>query len=408
MEGMTPDPDSITPAEDRERYRPTVLQVLPALVTGGVERGAVDVAAALVAAGWRAIVVSSGGPMAYEVERAGARHVELPVHSKNPLVMRRNVDRLVELIEAEEVDIVHARSRAPAHSALAACRRTRARFVTTFHGTYNLGLPLKRWYNSVMTKGDRVIAISDFIARHIVETYGTDEGRIRMIHRGIDLDLFDPTQVSAERVIQLSRQWRLPDGVPVVMLPGRVTRWKGQTVLIEALANLKHGQVRCLLVGDDQGRDAYRAELEALIRRHDLESVVHIVGSCRDMPAAYMLADVVVSASTDPEAFGRVMVEAQALGRPVIAADHGASRELIRDGETGWLIPPGDAMALAVRLDTVLALDADSRQQLAEMAIANVRAHFSKARMCRATLDVYRELLPESMVAALDAEPVTA
>lgn len=408
MEGMSSDPDTIMSTTEGERYRPTVLQVLPALVTGGVERGTVDIAAALVRAGWRAIVASSGGPMAYELERAGARHVELPMHSKNPLVMRRNVERLVELIEAEDVDIVHARSRAPAHSALAACRRTRARFVTTFHGTYNLGVPFKRWYNSVMTRGDRVIAISDFIARHIIETYGTDTGRLRMIHRGIDLDLFDPAQVSAERVIQISRQWRLPDGVPVVMLPGRVTRWKGQAVLIEALARLGHKQVRCLMVGDDQGRDAYREELEDLIRRHALESVVHIVGPCRDMPAAYMLSDVVVSASTDPEAFGRVMVEAQALGRPVIASDHGASRELIREGETGWLFPPGDAEALAARLAEALAFDAEARQALAEAAIANARHGFAKERMCRATLEVYRELLPESVAETLSVEPVGA
>lgn len=408
MEGMNTDRNSIMPDGDGERYRPAVLQVLPSLVTGGVERGTVDIAAALVAAGWRAIVASSGGPMAHEVERAGARHVELPLHSKNPVVMRRNADRLVELIEAEDIDIVHARSRAPAHSALAACRRTRARFVTTFHGTYNLGVPLKRWYNSVMTRGDRVIAISEFIARHIVETYGTDDGRIRTIHRGIDLDLFDPAQVSAERVIQLSRQWRLPDGVPVVMLPGRITHWKGQRVLIEALARLGHRQVRCLMVGDDQGRDAYRESLEDLIRRHELESVVHIVGACRDMPAAYMLSDVVVSASTDPEGFGRVMVEAQAMGRPVIASDHGASRELIRPGETGWLFAPGDADALAARLAAALAVDSGTRQALAEAAIANACGGFAKQRMCRATLDVYRELLPESVAEALGREPVDA
>ena len=405
MEGLNTDPDSITAGAEDERYRPTVLQVVPSLVTGGVERGTVDVAAALVRCGWRAIVASSGGPMTHELERTGAKHVELPVQSKNPLVMRRNVDRLVALIESENVDIVHARSRAPAHSALAACRRTRARFVTTFHGTYNLGVPLKRWYNSIMTKGDRVIAISDFIARHVVDNYGTDAGRIRMIHRGIDVDLFDPSQVSAERVIQLSRQWRLPDGIPVVMLPGRLTRWKGQAVLIEALAKLGHRNVRCLLVGDDQGRDAYRQELEDLIRRHQLESVVHIVGGCRDMPAAYMLADVVVSASTDPEAFGRVMVEAQALGRPVIGSDHGASRELIREGETGWLFPPGDADALARRLATALSLDSEARQWLADAAIENARTRFSKWRMCQATLDVYRELLPESIAAMLSTDP---
>jgi len=372
---------------------PCILQVLPALVTGGVERGAVDVAAATVAAGWRSIVISAGGPMTHELERSGARHLTLPVDSKYPWTIRRNIDRLVEVIEREGVDLIHARSRAPAWSAWHAAQRARRPFVTTFHGVYNAQNRLKHWYNSVMARGDRVIAISDFIARHVVERYGVDPARVRVIPRGIDLKRFDPAKVTAERLATLARSWRLPDGAPLIMLPGRLTRWKGQTVLIEAVAKLGRRDVCCLLVGSDQGRDSYRAEIEGRVRALGLEGVVRAVDHCRDMPAAFKLADVVVSASTDPEAFGRVMAEAQAMGRPVVASDHGGARETVRPGETGWLVPPGDTDALAGALKQALALDAAARAAMAERAIAHIRARFNVAEMCRATLKVYSELL---------------
>jgi glycosyltransferase involved in cell wall biosynthesis len=315
--------------------QPVVLQVLPRLVTGGVERGTVEVAQALTDAGWKAVVASEGGPMVREVTRAGAIHVELPVASKNPWTMRQNVKRLEAVIREHGVDIVHARSRAPAWSALAAANRTGAKFMTTFHGTYNLGwFGLKHIYNSVMTKGERVIAISEFIAEHARRVYGVAPEKIRVVYRGVDLKKFDPVRVSPERIIQLAHKWRLPDGYPVIMLPGRLTRWKGQEVLIRALAELGRHDVRCLLVGSDQGRTGYRQELVDLIRSLGLTDVVHIVDECNDMPAAYMLTDVAVSASTDPEAFGRVVAEAQAMGRPVIATDHGAPRETILPGRT--------------------------------------------------------------------------
>lgn len=378
--------------------RPVVMQVVPSLVTGGVERGTVDVAAALVDAGWRSLVVSSGGPLVREVLRAGADHVELPVHSKNPMVMRSNVERLSSLIRQYGVDIVHARSRAPAWSARRAARAVGISFMTTIHARYNLGLPLKRYYNSVMADGDRVIANSAFIARYAIETYKIDPERVRVIHRGIDIEHFDPVKVSAERVIKLSTDWRLPDGVPVIMLPGRLTRWKGQIVLIEAIARLGRDDIRCLVVGSDQGRTGYRRELESMISKLKLGGVVHLVGDCNDMPAALMLADTVVSASTDPEAFGRVIVEAQAMGRPIVLADHGASRELVLPGETGWLVPPNDPDALAEGLRSALALDATARESWARRSIARTHELFTKQKMCAATLDVYRELLEEKQL----------
>lgn len=377
---------------------PVVLQVLPGLVTGGAERGAVDVAAALAAEGWTSLVASSGGPMVREVERAGAVHITLPLDSKNPFVLRANIERLGQVIARHRVDIVHARSRAPAWSALYAARRAGVRFVTTFHGTYNIGNPAKRWYNSVMARGDRVIAASQAIVDHVVKEYHASPALMRLIPRGIDFDRFDPARVSGQRLATLAREWRLQDGVPVVMLPGRLTRWKGQAVLIDAIAQRGKKDLRCLLVGSDQGRGAYRRELEQRIAQHGLETVVHIIDHCNDMPAALKLADLVVSASTDPEAFGRVAVEAQAMGKPIVATDHGGSRETVLSGETGWLIPPGNARQLAQAIDAALALKPEERQAIADRAMAFVRANFNKTLMCQRTLQVYREVLAEAPV----------
>ncbi|MBI3444175.1 MAG: glycosyltransferase family 4 protein [Magnetospirillum sp.] len=374
--------------------QPVVMQVLPALVTGGVERGTVDMAVALAEAGWKAIVVSEGGPMVRELTRVGAEHITLPVASKNPLTIRANADKLAEIIVANNVDIVHARSRAPAWSAWMAAERTGRHFVTTFHGTYNLGwFGLKQRYNAIMTRGERVIAISEFISEHARRVYGLDPQRLRVVHRGIDLSRFDPAKVSPERIIQLAQKWRLPDGYQVIMLPGRLTRWKGQAVLIEALALLGRHDVRCLLVGSDQGRTGYREELVELVKSRDLVDVVHLADECNDMPAAYMLTDVVVSASTDPEAFGRIAVEGQAMGRPVIATAHGATDETVLPGRTGWLTPPGDAQALAQALDRFLALSTEERDLMAADAMDFVRTNFSKEAMCARTLGIYREIL---------------
>lgn len=376
-----------------EAGRPVVLQILPRLVTGGAERGAVDIAVTLAEAGGTSLVASEGGPMEYELKRAGIAHVKLPLASKNPVVMYRNVARLVGLIEAHDVDIVHARSRAPAWSAAAAARRTGRHFVTTFHGTYEIGNALKRRYNAIMVKGERVIANSEFIARHIREAYKVDPARVRVIRRGVDLGRFDPERASAERVIQLANKWRLPDGVPVVMLPGRLTRWKGHRGLIEALTHLRDVELLCVIVGTDERRGAYRAELERLIARHGLGGRVFLPGHCDDMPAAYMLADVVVSASTRPEAFGRVVSEAQAMGCPVVASDHGGAREQVLGNRTAFLFPPGDVAALADMIRKALALDSGARERLAAEARAHVKANFDKTQMCAATLALYREIL---------------
>ena len=375
------------------RGRPTVMQVVPELVTGGVERGTVDVAKALVEAGFRAIVVSNGGPMQRELDRAGAEHITLNTKTKNLFRMRKNAERLAEIIAAEGVDIIHARSRAPAWSAYWASKRANIPFVTTFHATYNITGPLKRFYNSVMTRGDRVIAISHAIKTHMLKEYSIEEERIRVIHRGTDLDLYNPENVSPERVVSLSEKWRLPDGVPVVMLPGRLARWKGQLLLLEALAQLKDRKMRCLLVGSAQGRNAYVREIEDTAKRLGIADRVHVVGDCKDVPAALKLADVVISASTDPEGFGRVAVEGQAMGRPVVAPNHGAAPEQIVPGETGWLFTPGDPTDLARCIEEALSLTESQRERLYYACIANARMHFGKQQMTDRILDVYREVL---------------
>jgi glycosyltransferase involved in cell wall biosynthesis len=383
---------------------PAVLQVLPSLVSGGAERGAVDVAAALVAAGGKALVASSGGPLVRELERLKATHIELPMHSKNPFVMRANARRLEDLIRKHGVDIIHARSRAPAWSALMAARRTGARFVTTFHAAYGTRGPFKRRYNSVMARGERIIAISQFIADHARNNYGVDPDRLKVILRGVDLARFDPKQVTANRMIQLVERWRLPDDLPIVMLPARLSRLKGHELLIEALALLGRHDLRCLFVGDLDGHEAYHRHLAHQTTRNDLSEVVQFVGRCDDMPAAYMLADVIVAPSIQPEGFGRVVAEALALGRPVIASDHGGPREIVTAGETGWLVPPGDPAALAEALKAALDMDQVAREAFARRASEYVRRNFTKERMCAETLAVYYEV----MLDGAGREPVMA
>jgi glycosyltransferase involved in cell wall biosynthesis len=402
--------DTIVPVASTGRP-PVVLQVLPSLISGGAERGTVELAGALVEAGWTSYVASGGGPLEREVARAGATHLTLPLASKNPLVMRRNTVALVRLIRQLGVDIVHARSRAPAWSACAAASVTGRRFVTTFHNAYGARTALKRRYNSVMARGDRVIAISDFVADHAATVYGIGRDRLRTIPRGVDLEIFDPNRVGAQRVINLARQWRLPDGMPVVMLPGRLTRWKGGLDFIAAVAKLGRCDVCCVLAGSEQ-RPGFRRELEGAIRENGLAGLFRIVEECRDMPAAYMLADVVVSASRDPEGFGRVIVEAQAMGRPVVATDHGGARETIVPSVTGWLVPPREPAVLAAAIGEALSIAVEERQHLAQRSIAHIAARYTRQAMCAGTIRVYEELLfrdrQETSTMVLAGAPPTA
>ncbi|MEM6781658.1 MAG: glycosyltransferase family 4 protein [Pseudomonadota bacterium] len=378
--------------------QPVVIQVIPELSAGGAEQGCIDIAAELVRSGAKAIVVSNGGNRIHELARVGAIHVNMPVHSKNPVVMWNNIRRLKNLIAKYNADIVHARSRAPAWSAYKACQGTKTHFVTTCHAPYNINSETKRFYNSSIAKGDRIIAISHHVADYMRNNYKIDPQKIRVIHRGIAIEKFHPTAVTPDRVINLSREWRIPDDASIVMMPGRITRWKGHLVLIDAMARLPQKDVFCVLIGDDQGRKEYREELEQAIKDKNLEGRVRIIPHCNDMPAAYMLAAVAVSASTDPEGFGRVPVEAQAMGRPIIATDHGGAQETILRGETGWLVPPSDSKILAEAISEALSLNATQRAILATRAMSHVAQYFTRDVMADQTLNVYAELLQSSYV----------
>jgi glycosyltransferase involved in cell wall biosynthesis len=382
----------------------TVLQVIPSLDTGGAERATIDIAAALADRGDRALVASEGGRFETELTEAGGTLVRLPTESKNPLTMALNARRLAQLIRRERVDIVHARSRAPAWSARIACRATGTPFVTTYHGIYGEKGKAKRLYNSVMAAGDIVIANSEYTARLIRERYATPAERIVVIPRGIDLAAFNANAVDEARCETLRRAWRIPLGARVVLQLARLSGWKGQEVLIQALTLpplAGRGELVAILAGDAQGRDHYRRELEALTEAHGFSERVRIVGHCDDTPAAFALADVAVVASTEAEAFGRAAVEAAAMGVPVVATALGATEETVlapprvADTErTGWLAPPGDAGALAAAIDAALALSVEERRALGGRARRHAE-EFATATMQARTLALYDRLHTE-------------
>ncbi|MBX2833975.1 MAG: glycosyltransferase family 4 protein [Micavibrio sp.] len=373
--------------------QPVIMQIIPELGPGGAEQGCIDIAAELVNCGAQAIIVSNGGARVPELARIGAVHINLPVHTKNPVLMWKNINQLRKIIHRYGVNVVHARSRAPAWSAYYACRKTSAHFMTTCHAPYNISGDAKKFYNSSIAQGERVIAISNYVANYLHEHYGLGEEKIRLIPRGIPMDRFHPTAVTPQRMITLASEWRIPDGANIVMLPARLTRWKGHSVLIEAMAKLRRPDLFCVIIGSDQGRKEYREELVKLIEGHGLSGKVRLVDHCNDMPAAYMLSTVVVCPSTDPEGFGRVPVEAQAMGRPIIASDHGGAQETIVRGQTGWLTAPGNAGELAESIEEALSLNATQRAMLATRAMTHVAANFTKEQMADRTLDVYAELM---------------
>lgn len=383
--------------------QPVILQVIPDLVTGGAERTTVDVAKAIVDAGWTAIVVSEGGRMVRELEEAGAFHFTLPVKTKNPLQIWRNADRISALVREHGVNLIHARSRAPAWSALRAARVCSIPFVTTYHGIYNQTNPVKAFYNSVMARGDAVIANSDYTASLIRDRHPVAQGRITVIHRGSDLQALHPSSVAQDRKTRLSDAWGLKPGQPVLLNLARVTAWKGQKVIVEAMAELNRQGDRdtiAILAGDAQGRAGYVTELKTLIASHGLEDRVKLVGHCDDVPAALSIADLSVVASVEPEAFGRAAVEAQAARVPVIVSDLGAVPETVlappevdEDNRTGWRVPPGDSTALAAAIRHVLDMPSKDKVQLLERGAHHAETHFTVEAMCSATLGVYAGLL---------------
>lgn len=376
----------------------TLLQVVPELDTGGAEQTTIDIAHAVVRAGGKALVATRGGRMTARLESDGGRLAQMPVQTKNPLVMLGNAARLVDLIRREKVSLVHARSRAPAFSALWAAQVTGVPFVATYHGVYNARSRLKRWYNAVMTRGDLVIANSDFTRDHVLNEHHLDPHRIVSIPRGVDLERFNPGWVGPERVQALREAWNTPvdPKVTTFLLAARLTRIKGHGTVIAAAARLKaKGQdaFRILLVGDDQGRSAYRAELAAQIAAEGLEGQVSMVGHCDDMPAAYLLADVAILPSIVPESFGRTAVEPQVMGRPVVASQLGGMTETVIPGETGWLAAPGDVEAWTLALGRAMEAGPGRLHAMGQAAANRARRLYSVEAMCAATLQAYERVL---------------
>ncbi len=371
-----------------------LLQVIPELYAGGVERGTIDIAKAAVDAGYVSLVASSGGRLVPQLAACGATHIELPLGSRMPWAIKRNAGLLKNLIEEHKVDIVHARSRAPAWSAFKASRKTGAHFVTTFHGLHSTKGLGKKYYNSVMGKGERVIAVSNYVSEHIQKTYGTDPQKIRVIHRGVDMDYFDPQKVTQERMDVLCEKWRIENDRPIIFLPGRITRWKGQDFLLRSLSRLREvPSYYCIMAGDCSKHPRYYNELMQQVMRMGLEKNVRIVDAVEDMPAAYMLSSVVVSASQRPEAFGRVAVEAQAMGKPVVVTAIGGSKETVINGKTGRWVDPTFTQMMAEGVQKGLLLSGSHATNIAATNRQHIQENFSLQQMCNKTLAVYEEIL---------------
>jgi glycosyltransferase involved in cell wall biosynthesis len=406
---------------------PVILQVIPELSAGGAERTAIEMAQAITLAGGRALVLSAGGRLEDELAEAGGELIRFPAKTKNPLAILFNAWRLKRLIRSRGVTLVHARSRAPAWSAYLAAKRTRRTFVTTYHGIYNQKSQLKAYYNSVMARGDAVICNSQYTAKLVRERHPEAAERVGVIYRGVDLEAFEPAAVSAERVRALREQWGVQQAGRIVILPARLTRWKGHGVLIEAAAQLfargEYADVSFVLVGDEQGRSSFKAELEAAIGRHGLCGRIVIPGHCTDMPAAFKASSLTVLPSIEAEAFGRTAVESQAMGCPVIASNIGAFPETVTPGPGQfahanaegddsasaaacaaspgpWLFEPDNAAALCDSLRYALGMDASALEALRERGMERVRREFSTHSLQLQSLTVYDRLLGTQLAEA--------
>ena len=371
----------------------TILQILPNLKQGGVERGTIEMAKAIADAGGTAIVVSGGGAMVAQLQRIGVEHITLPVGSKNPLRWPFIRRKLRLIMTDNNIDLVHVRSRAPAWIAIPAAKVLKIPVVTTVHGRFKATNMFKKYYNSIMMRADRIIAISDYVSDLIIRQFPKVADKIAIIHRGVDVDLFNPKAVNAQRTINAADKLNVDENKKIIMLPARPTLWKGQEVMIAAMAKLTHKDAVLILVGAGAGRDAFQSKLMAVIANYKMQGRVILAPETNDMPAAMMLADVVVMPSLTPEPFGRVAIEAQAMGRPVVAYDHGGAVESIIAGTTGWLAKPADVDDLATAVDTALSLKPRARQQYSKRARQHVLDDFTTDLMKSKTLTIYRKLL---------------
>ena len=377
-----------------------VLQVIPKLGYGGAETGCYDIAHYLAEKDCASYIATSGGGLLKYVKKNKVGIFRLPVHSKNPVLIIFNAIILSILILFNNINIVHARSRAPAWSSYLACLITRRKFVTTFHGTYNFKNNVKKFYNSIMLRSKLTIAGSNFIFNHISENYSeylNKKKKLRVIFRGINIDFYNQKNISILKQEKMKKDWQLLPNKFTILLPGRLTYWKGQEKLIEALNILIEDynidNFQAIILGSDQGRKVYKKKLINLVQRYRLGQKIKFIDHCKEMPLAYSLADLVVSASTEPEAFGRVAVEAQAMGKPIVASDLGGSKETILKGKSGFLYKHDDARQLAKTLNTVIELDQDSLNSMGNEGRKNITKKFDVEAMCDSTLREYKKLL---------------
>ena len=372
-----------------------VLQVLPALEQGGVEWDAIELALALKAQGVENGIASAGGSMAAKVTVAGVVHHELPLATKNPLKIIANAGRLAKLVREGGYDLIHVRSRAPAWSVKIAAKRAGFPWIATYHGIYGTKPEwFKLWYNRVMLQGLRTVCVSDYVKNHVESTYHPPAGQLVTIHDGADTSRFYPSAVTPETAANYKTSLGFAADAPLIVMAGRLTRWKGQHILLEAVARMRHEKVGVLFVGSDQGRVEYSNELKALAAKLPSGKKAVFLDRSDDMPLVYAAGTVAVNASSgQPEAFGRVIPEAQATGTLVVGTAHGGACETIDDGRTGFLVPPDDVAALANRLDAIFDLDESARTAIREAALRSVRENFSTEVTCARTLALYRELL---------------
>jgi len=377
-----------------------VLQVIPKLGYGGAETGCYDIAHYLPENDCGSYIVTSGGELLKFIDKKKVKIIKLPVHSKNPLIIFINFLALIWVILINDISIVHARSRAPAWSCLLAAKITGRKFVTTFHGTYNFNSKIKKFYNSVMVRSDLIIAGSNFIFSHIKENYTKyldAKKRLLVIFRGINVDYFDPTTKLDSDEKKLLNEWQIEKDKKIILLPGRLTGWKGQEVFIEAvnLVNIELGYEAfyAVILGSDQGRDLYKKKLIRLTEQHRLVNQVKFIDHCKDMALAYKVSDFVVSASIEPEAFGRVAVEAQSMERPIIASNIGGSNETVIDEKTGFLFESNNPKSLSKKILKVLFMDEASLQSIGKEGRKNIIQKFNVEKMCFSTYSEYKRII---------------
>lgn len=372
----------------------TILQVLPSLFSGGVERGTIEVAQILKNSGYNPIVASSGGPLVYKLEEHDIKHIALNVSSKNPFVIWENVSSLSNIIKEYKINLVHARSRAPAWSAYIATNNMKVPFVTTFHGIYNISNFLKLYYNSVMTKGQRVIAVSDFVKQHMLKYYNVDERIIRVIHRGVDSNYFNPERVNQEEIKKFKEQYNVPKNTPVLLLPARMTTWKGQIQLVKALNKIRDLNFHCLIIGDLSKHPNFTKSVQNLISELKLQRKIRIHGNERNVLNLYAISDIVLSTSIEPEAFGRTIIEGQSMAKLVVATNTGGAVETIKDEVTGYHVKPKNINDLSEKIRHCLSiLGTHQAIDISQAARQSVVDNFSLKNMLDKTLDVYKELL---------------